>query len=628
MKSIRVCSLLLGLIVTTVFCCGNAWAAAEWRFSGADRVVAVADIHGAYDAFVRILRQSGVIDDELRWAGDTTHLVIVGDVLDRGPDSRQAMDLIMRLQTEAVSAGGRVHLALGNHELMVLTGDLRYVSAEEYAAFADEEPMTVREAAYEHFVSESAGSADDAAIRADFDERFPLGFFAQRAAFSADGVYGAWLLEQPLLVAIDDTAFVHGGLSGVAAELGGEGLNTQLGEQVQQYVDDLGRLTENGILHLTDDFYDHPERIMEFAEQVELGAAQWPDGLEETAARLVESNRGLVFDPDSPLWYRGTVGCSVLTERDRLHAAFASLGVGRVVIGHTPTPSAEVLSRMDETVFRIDTGMLNDYYGGRAAALIMEDGELSVTYEDSDEVAGATPQPRRVGRRPIGLGAEELEALLLNAEIVSETRDTTRSDNTSIGGRAPVANSNQVFLTLRSGDIEVEGVFVRAARRGFVPEVAAYRIDRLLGLDMVPVTVVREFNGRLGSLQFAPSNVITETERSSRGVGSGAWCPLRDQFQAMYIFDSLIYNEGRTPERIRYSTDNFQLILVGHDNALSTGRDRPRHLAEMPLTIGATWKENLGSLDEDALAEALEDVMDRRRIRALLQRRDALVEQN
>lgn len=611
MSLIRGNSLLLGVFIATVLCGDDAWSAAEWRFSGADRVVAVADIHGAYDAFVRILRRSGVIDAEVRWAGGTTHLVIVGDVLDRGPDSRQAMDLIMRLQLEAPAAGGRVHLALGNHELMVLTGDLRYVSAREYAAFANEEPMPVREAAYARLRSESAEPVDEAAVRADFDERFPLGFFAQRAAFAADGIYGAWLLEQPLLVVIDETAFVHGGLSDIAAELGGEGLNTELGRQVRDYVDALGELIDNGVLHLTDGFYDHPARIMEFADQVELGVAQWPDGLEAIAAQLAQLNRGLVFDPDSPLWYRGTVGCSVLIERDRLHAAFASLGVDRVVIGHTPTPGAQVLSRLDESVFRIDNGMLNSFYGGRAAALIMEAGEFSVAYEDSDDVVSATPQPRRVGLRPAGLTAGELEALLLKANIVRQVDDGA---------------GNQIYLTLRSGELELAAVFVPAARRGFLPEVATYRLDRLIGLDMVPVTVAREVDGELGSLQFAPSRVMTETERSARGIGGGAWCPLRDQFQAMYVFDSLIYNEGRTPERIRYSADNFQLILVEHDDALSNGRGRPPHLRDTALTVGATWREALASLDESGLTQALEGVLDRRRIRALLQRRDALLE--
>ena len=168
-------------------------------------------------------------------------------------------------------------------------------------------------------------------------------------------------------------------------------------------------------------------------------------------------------------------------------------------------------------------------------------------------------------------------------------------------------------------------VFVPAARRGILPDLAAYRLDRLIGLDMVPATVAREVGGESGSVQFAPSRVMTETERSERGIGGSAWCPLRDQFQAMYIFDTLIYNEGRTPERIRYSADNFQLLLVGHGDALSAGRGRPPHLRDTPLMIGAAWQETLASLDEQRLTQALEGVLDRRRIRALLLRRDELL---
>ncbi|MCZ6585675.1 MAG: hypothetical protein O6930_06625, partial [Gammaproteobacteria bacterium] len=300
----------------------------------------------------------------------------------------------------------------------------------------------------------------------------------------------------------------------------------------------------------------------------------------------------------------------VLTERDRLRAALASLGVSRVVIGHTPTPGARVFSRMDDTVFRIDNGMLNSFYGGRAAALIIEDGNLAVIYEHSDDAMAPLPQPRRVGLRPAGLNAGELETLLANAEII---------------GQSEGASAGQIDLTLRSGGVELAAVFVPAARRGVLPDLAAYRLDRLIGLDMVPVTVAREIDGEPGSVQFAPSRVLTETERSAQGIGGGAWCPLRDQFQAMYIFDSLIYNEGRTPERIRYSADNFQLILVGHEDSLSTRRGRPPHLRDTPLTIGAAWREALASLDESGLTQALEGILDRRRIRALLQRRDELL---
>jgi hypothetical protein len=71
--------------------------------------------------------------------------VSLGDLLDRGADSRKVMDLLMRLQGEAHAAGGQLHVLLGNHEAMNLLGDLRYVDAGEFAAYKDMESAAERE---------------------------------------------------------------------------------------------------------------------------------------------------------------------------------------------------------------------------------------------------------------------------------------------------------------------------------------------------------------------------------------------------------------------------------------------------------------------------------------------------
>ena len=68
----------------------------QWQYSGVERIVAVSDIHGAYQPLVATLRNAAVLDPDLAWSGGSTHLVIVGDILDRGPDSRDVMDLLMR----------------------------------------------------------------------------------------------------------------------------------------------------------------------------------------------------------------------------------------------------------------------------------------------------------------------------------------------------------------------------------------------------------------------------------------------------------------------------------------------------------------------------------------------------
>jgi predicted MPP superfamily phosphohydrolase len=133
----------------------------DWKFTNVDRIVALSDIHGAYDALVTTLQEAGVIDDKLDWSGADTHLVITGDLLDRGPDSRQVVDLIMRLEKQAPQAGGRVHQLLGNHEVMNLNGDVRYVSEAEFAAFADDESPQEREYWYRQFRSNHPADADE-----------------------------------------------------------------------------------------------------------------------------------------------------------------------------------------------------------------------------------------------------------------------------------------------------------------------------------------------------------------------------------------------------------------------------------------------------------------------------------
>jgi hypothetical protein len=143
----------------------SAVHADEWHFSGVERIVAVGDIHGAFDALVETLQEADIIDDELAWSGGSTHFVSTGDLLDRGPDSRRVMDLIIRLEHEARSAGGRVHLVLGNHEVMNLIGDLRYVADEEYAAFLDIESAEDREFWYQHYRRSKPVDSDETAVR-------------------------------------------------------------------------------------------------------------------------------------------------------------------------------------------------------------------------------------------------------------------------------------------------------------------------------------------------------------------------------------------------------------------------------------------------------------------------------
>ncbi|MSV29651.1 MAG: protein-tyrosine-phosphatase, partial [Bryobacterales bacterium] len=137
------------------FLCAAVSAAADFReasYSGVERVVAVGDVHGDYAQFIDILRLAGVIDRNENWTGGRTHLVQTGDVPDRGPDSRKALDLLRKLEKQSVIAGGAVHALIANHEAMNVYGDLRYVVPGEYGAFRVSNSEHVRELYYAQFV--------------------------------------------------------------------------------------------------------------------------------------------------------------------------------------------------------------------------------------------------------------------------------------------------------------------------------------------------------------------------------------------------------------------------------------------------------------------------------------------
>jgi hypothetical protein len=581
-------------------------ASNPWQFDGVERVVAVADIHGAFEPMVATLQNAGVIDGERTWSGGASHLVIVGDILDRGSDSRDAMDLLMRIEGQAEAAGGKVHVLIGNHEAMNLVGDLRYVSKDEFAAFIEEESTEERDRWLNDYAAKKSAAGNISnGLRNEFNERFPPGFFGHRQAFAADGHYGSWLLQQPIVVVINGTAFVHGGLSPMIAEIGLDGVNRRLHGEMVEYVQRLETLHAAGVLSPMDSFYAHPRILNGF-----MPAVDSDQELIDTVARVRKLNDSDLHASDGPLWYRGNVACCRVIEEGRLQLAPEAIDAQRVVIGHTPTPGRRVLERCGGSIIEIDTGMLNERYGGSGNALVIEGDRVSVINQSSREVLTPQPHPRQVGNRPGGfLSVDATELLLATGEVSNERKDAL----------------GRTIVTVNGGDRKIDAVFEKRSGKEFYPELAAYRLDRLLELDMVPATVKRTLGRREGSLQFLPPKLVNEAHRSESGRGGSANCPLPEQWSAMYVFDSLIFNEGRALERMMYSADNWQLILVGHERAFTTGSGRPLHLAKIDLAIGSGWKHALSALTDQVIETEFADVLNKRRRLALATRRDGLL---
>ena len=94
----------------------------------------------------------------------------------------------------------------------------------------------------------------------------------------------------------------------------------------------------------------------------------------------------------------------------------------------------------------------------------------------------------------------------------------------------------------------------------------------------------------------------------------------------MYVYDALINNATRTPLSMLYSSDNWQLMLVNHENSFRTKKDRPAYLKNVALALGDQWRTALLEIDDERLRAELGDVLDKGRLKALAKRRDALIE--
>ena len=318
---------LLGFLLVFTGCVVQL-AAAEDQWHSVARIVAVGDIHGDYENFVKVLTAAGLIDRRGNWAADDTHFVQLGDLPDRGPDTDEIIKHMKQLERQAKRRGGMVHALIGNHEAMNVLGDLRYVHAGEYEALRSRRSGTLRDNLYTRFVArlEAADSefiADDA-LREEFNRLYPLGFVEHRRAWSEDGEFGSWVRVHNAVIKINRSLFLHGGISP-------EILGTSISEINDRIRSDLG------------------------------GALEEVLGLSELQS--------------GPLWYRGLANGDEALEQAHVEAVLAFYDVDRIVVGHTPGLGT-IVPRFGAKVLVIDTG-ISAYYGGHMASLLIEGDKLT-----------------------------------------------------------------------------------------------------------------------------------------------------------------------------------------------------------------------------------------------------------
>lgn len=146
------------------------------NYSQVDSIGVITDIHGEFDTYTKLLKSSGIIDETLNWKFGKGHLVVVGDIFDRGNMVNEVLWHLFGLEKQAEKAGGMVHVLLGNHEFMVLRRDLSYINPK----YAETESIS------------------------------RIRYYDQ---YSENSVLGKWLRSKPVIITINDILFVHAGIS-------------------------------------------------------------------------------------------------------------------------------------------------------------------------------------------------------------------------------------------------------------------------------------------------------------------------------------------------------------------------------------------------------------------------------
>jgi len=333
---------------------GTAGAAAQAQTNSCDltapgRIVAIGDVHGAFDRYTTILREAKLVDARNRWIGGNATLVHTGDAIDRGDESRKVLDLIRQLEGEARKAGGRLVFVLGNHEVMRMAGDWRYVTKADVESYRTAQSDAVRERFYAEVLKASQAEArakgqkfDEKAFRKEFLEKASPDAIEMEVAYSPAGQYGAWLREHDIMARINGIIFVHAGPARAFADRGCAAMNAEAREELKAPV------------NLSD-------------------------------PKLTDR---MLWNADGPLWYRGLVGVEPAASPDDVTAILKALGATRMVVGHTASTPGRIRALQEGRVIAIDSGMLGGemFKNGVPSALEILDGKFTAIYEGKRDV--------------------------------------------------------------------------------------------------------------------------------------------------------------------------------------------------------------------------------------------------
>ena len=288
-------------------------------FNGVDSIGVISDVHGNYRTYINLLKVSGIVDNDLNWKFGKGHLVVLGDIFDRGDMVTEILWHLYGLEKQAAEAGGMVHVMLGNHEVMVLDGNLTYMNQK-------------------------------------YNQVEKISGIKYSDLYAGNSVLGNWLRSKPVMITINDIIFVHAGISPelVQRKLTALRINQQfsykiVGKDLKEKV-----VSNEQMLVAQND--DPMKKKTNMADTSINHNA--PGNSILTANELAENIEydELMFlaQNDGPVWYRGFFTNSDFNE-STIDTILEFFNKNHIVVGHTTFK--DINSRFNNKIIGVDAGI-------------------------------------------------------------------------------------------------------------------------------------------------------------------------------------------------------------------------------------------------------------------------------
>jgi hypothetical protein len=252
---------------------------------------------------------------------------------------------------------------------------------------------------------------------------------------------------------------------------------------------------------------------------------------------------------------------------------------------------------------------------------------VAVTVGLGTGLAWSSDASTSLGPSPADL---EIERFLLEGNVIDEKEIPVGISRPlkltlQLDGETMVAAFKTIDLMLTGKTDFPDGSYEMNFVDSYKNDRAAYLLDRQLGLNMVPVAVLRKYKGKSGAMVAWVSDAFDERERREKDLRPDDHRVLSRQQDRMKIFETLLLNVDLNQTNMLYTPD-WKLHLIDHSRAFRSWKSVPDSFKKNLLTLTRELLANLEALEEQQVRELLKGLVPKSKVKALMSRRDIIVQ--